>query len=72
MDTTLDGNAQQIDYLVVNDRTYFNSEAWGPGSNDCWVDITDDDGLQLGPAARARPQVGAHRGSCARPPTART
>jgi hypothetical protein len=42
MDTVLDGNAQQIDYLVVNDRTFFNSEQWGPVANDCWVDITDD------------------------------
>jgi hypothetical protein len=42
MDTVLDGNAQQVDYLVVNDRTYFNSEQWGPGANDCWADITDD------------------------------
>jgi hypothetical protein len=43
MDTTIDGNAQQIDYLVVNDRTFFNSEVWGPGASDCWVDITDDE-----------------------------
>lgn len=43
MDTVLDGNAQQIDYLVVNDRTYFNSEAWGPVANDCWADITGND-----------------------------
>ncbi|MCF6376829.1 hypothetical protein L2K70_04360 [Nocardioides KLBMP 9356] len=42
MDTVLDGNAQQIDYLVVNDRVYFNSEKWGPVANDCWADITDD------------------------------
>ena len=43
MDTVLDGNAQQVDYLVVNNRTYFNSEKWGPVANDCWADITDDD-----------------------------
>ena len=43
MDTTIDGNAQQIDYLVVNGRTYFNSEQWGAVANDCWVDITEDD-----------------------------
>ncbi len=43
MDTVLDGNAQQVDYLVVNDRTYFNSEAWGPVANDCWADITGND-----------------------------
>ena len=42
MESTLDGNAQQVDYLVVNGRTYFNSETWGPGSDKCWVDITDD------------------------------
>ena len=42
LDSTLDGTAQQIDYLVVNDRTYFNSETWGPGSDNCWADITDD------------------------------
>ena len=43
MDTVLDGNAQQIDYLVVNGRTFFNSEQWGPVANDCWADITDDE-----------------------------
>lgn len=43
MDTVLDGNAQQVDYLVVNKRTYFNSEKWGPGANDCWVDVTEKD-----------------------------
>lgn len=42
MESTLDGNAQQVDYLVINDRTYFNSEDWGPGSDQCWVDITGD------------------------------
>ncbi len=43
MDTVLDGNAQQIDYLVVNGSTYFNSEQWGPGANDCWAEVTGDD-----------------------------
>ena len=50
-----------IDYLVVNDRTYFNSEPWGPGSNDCWATsptTTPTRGLP----SRARPQVGTHRG----------
>lgn len=42
MNSTIDGTAQQVDYLVVNDRTYFNSEVWGPGSDSCWADITDD------------------------------
>ena len=42
MDSTIDGNVQQVDYLVVADRTYFNSEVWGPGAADCWADITDD------------------------------
>lgn len=42
MESTIDGTAQQIDYLVFNDRTYFNSETWGPGANDCWDDITGD------------------------------
>lgn len=42
MSSTIDGNAQQVDYLVVADRTYFNSENWGPGADECWVDITDD------------------------------
>lgn len=42
MDSMLDGTTQQIDYLVVNGRTYFNSENWGPGADSCWVDITDD------------------------------
>lgn len=42
MSSTIDGNVQQIDYLVVADRTYFNSESWGPGADECWVDITGD------------------------------
>ena len=42
MTSTLDGDAQQIDYLVVNERTYFNSEPWGPGASDCWAEITGD------------------------------
>lgn len=42
MDSAIDGDRQQVDYLVVNDRTYFNSEAWGPGAADCWSDITED------------------------------
>jgi len=42
MSSTLDGTTQQVDYLVVNARVYFNSETWGPGANDCWADITDD------------------------------
>ena len=42
MDSAIDGNLQQVDYLVVNGRTYFNSETWGPNAASCWVDITDD------------------------------
>jgi hypothetical protein len=42
MDSSIDGVEEQVDYLVVADRTYFNSDAWGPGSAECWVDITDD------------------------------
>jgi len=42
MDSVIDGNAQQIDYLVVAGRTYFNSEAWGPNASSCWAEITDD------------------------------
>lgn len=42
MDSVIDGNAQQVDYLVVAGRTYFNSENWGPNAADCWVDITED------------------------------
>lgn len=42
MDSAVGGNLQQVDYLVVNDRTYFNSEAWGPHANSCWVEITGD------------------------------
>jgi hypothetical protein len=36
------GVDQQVDYLVVNDRTYFNSDLWGPNSATCWAEITDD------------------------------
>ncbi len=42
MDSAINGKVQQVDYLVVADRTYFNSEDWGPDASDCWADITDD------------------------------
>ena len=42
MDSAIDGNVQQVDYLVVAGRTYFNSEVWGPNAADCWADITED------------------------------
>lgn len=42
MDSAIDGNVQQVDYLVINGRTYFNSDVWGPNAADCWADITDD------------------------------
>ncbi|WP_210648857.1 hypothetical protein [Nocardioides sp. SYSU D00065] len=42
MDSVIDGNPQQVDYLVVAGRTYFNSDDWGPNAGTCWVDITDD------------------------------
>ncbi len=42
MDSAIDGIQQQVDYLVVAGRSYFNSEAWGPTASDCWADITDD------------------------------
>lgn len=42
MDSVIDGNRQQVDYLVVNDRTYFNSDDWGPNASACWAEITDD------------------------------
>ena len=48
MSSTIDGTAQQVDYLVIADRTYFNSETWGPGSDECWVDITDDEARSWG------------------------
>jgi len=42
MDSAIDGDVQQVDYLVVAGRTYFNSEVWGPNAADCWADITED------------------------------
>ena len=48
MDSVIDGNAQQIDYLVVAGRTYFNSEAWGPNASSCWAEITDDQSRSWG------------------------
>jgi len=42
MDSVIDGDAQQVDYLVVNGRTYFNSDDWGPNAAGCWAEITDD------------------------------
>lgn len=41
MDSVIDGKAEQVDYLVVSGRTYFNSDAWGPGASTCWADVTD-------------------------------
>ncbi|MBD3913014.1 hypothetical protein [Nocardioides hwasunensis] len=40
--SSIDGKEQQIDYLLIKDRTYFNSDAWGPGAATCWADITGD------------------------------
>ena len=42
MDSAIGGDVQQVDYLVVAGRTYFNSEVWGPNAADCWADITED------------------------------
>ncbi len=42
MDSVLDGEAQQVDYVVVDGHTYFNSDDWGVGAEDCYVDITGD------------------------------
>lgn len=41
MDSVIDGKAEQVDYLVVSGRTYFNSDAWGPNAATCWADVTD-------------------------------
>jgi hypothetical protein len=43
MDSAIDGTKQQVDYLVVAGRTYFNSEDWGPNASSCWAEITDDE-----------------------------
>lgn len=43
MDSAIGGNVQQVDYLVVNGRTYFNSDVWGPNAATCWADITGDE-----------------------------
>lgn len=43
MTSTLDGATQQVDYLVINERTYFNSEDWGPEADGCWAEITGDE-----------------------------
>ncbi|CUR56541.1 exported hypothetical protein [metagenome] len=42
MDSAIGGKVQQVDYLVVNGRTYFNSEEWGPNAASCWAEITAD------------------------------
>lgn len=42
MDSVLDGEVQQVDYIVVDGHTYFNSDDWGVGAADCYVDITGD------------------------------
>ena len=41
MQSDVDGSSQLIDYLVVNDRAYFNSDRWGPNAADCWADVTE-------------------------------
>lgn len=43
MDSAIGGQVQQVDYLVVNGRTYFNSEEWGPNAASCWSEITEDE-----------------------------
>jgi hypothetical protein len=48
MDSAIDGNVPQVDYLVVAGRTYFNSDVWGPNASDCWADITDDQARSWG------------------------
>lgn len=48
MDSVIDGDAQQVDYLVVAGRTFFNSEAWGPNASTCWADITGDESRSWG------------------------
>jgi hypothetical protein len=48
MDSAIDGDLQQVDYLVVAGRTYFNSEAWGANAAECWADITDDQARSWG------------------------
>lgn len=42
MDSAIDGKVEQVDYLVINERIYFNSDDWGPNAATCWVDITGD------------------------------
>ena len=42
MDSAIDGVEQQVDYLTFSKKTYFNSDAWGPQAEECWVDITGD------------------------------
>jgi hypothetical protein len=42
MESSLEGDVQLVDYLVVADRAYFNSDVWGPDAAGCWVDITGD------------------------------
>ena len=42
MESAINGVKEHVDYVVVDDHTYFNSDAWGPASADCWVDITGD------------------------------
>ncbi len=42
MDSAIGGDVQQVDYLVVGGRTYFNSDMWGATAATCWADITGD------------------------------
>ena len=69
MDSVIDGNAQQVDYLVVNGRTYFNSDVWGPDRRHLLGRHHRRCGPQLGPPDRPRPDLAG--GRCSRDPPRR-
>ena len=62
MDSAIDGNVQQVDYLVVAGRTYFNSEVVGPQRRQLLGRHHRRRGPQLGAADRPRPDLAGHGG----------
>ena len=65
MDSAIGGDVQQVDYLVVAGRTYFNSEVWGPNAARLLGrHHRGPGGTQLGAADRPRPDLARHRGPC--------
>lgn len=49
------GQEETVDYLVLGDKVYFNSDDWGFVAKDCWADITGDAARSWGLPAQLDP-----------------